>query len=339
MSEIETSTERQEGESAVQYLERMRDAGYLFHGSGNPNKMEMLEPRKANDPNSEWNSDTAVYASSEPVWSSVFAIYKGGTSWRTTVSTDEHGKIKRMVAYMPEPYRLQAEKERGYVYILPPNTFESDVDNRLQHKSKIAVKPISAVEVNLQDYYDMGGQVEWVKTPEKPQVLYHASPYRDIEEFEPRAHSVRDPEEGPVVFATPSEVYASMFLVRTDDRWSEKGRFNSIYYTVINDRQRFEEMDKGGSIYVFPSDTFETDENKSMGSTEWTSKEPVKPLRKKDYDSGLEAMLEHGVQVYFVDTETWLKIKDSDDHGFSILLKQQSENQKRGINYIPLDGK
>ncbi len=329
--------ERQEGEPTVHYLERMRDAGYLFHGSGNPNRMEVLEPRKANDPNMEWNSDTAVYASSEPVWSAIFAVYKGEFPWRTSVSTDEEGRIKRMVAYMPESYRPQAEQGRGYVYVLPAETFERESERGIQYKSKTAVRPIAAVEVTLQDYYDMGGQVEWLKTPEKPQFLYHASPNRDIQEFEPRAQSVRDPKEGPVVFATPSEVYASMFIVRTDDTWSEKGRFNEVYYTVVSDRQRFEKMDKGGSIYVLPSDTFTTNETRSMGAAEWTSKEPVKPVSKTDYESGLEAMLQHGVQVYFVDKDIFQQIKDSNDHEFSILLKQQSENEKRGVNFIPLN--
>lgn len=335
--ETDPSSERLESETTVQYLERMRDTGYLFHGSGNPNRMEVLEPRKANDSNSEWNSDTAIYASSEPVWSAVFAVYKGNFSWRTSVSTDEEGRINHLVAYLPESYRPKAEQERGYVYVLPPETFERESESGIQHKSKTAVRPIAAVEVTLQDYYDMGGQVEWTASPEKPKFLYHASPFRDIQEFEPRAQFVRDPEEGPVVFATPSEIFASMFIVRTDDRWSHKGRFNGIHYTVINDRQKFEEMDKGGSIYVLPSETFSTDEAKSMGTAEWTSKEPVKPSRKTDYESGLDAMLQHGVQVYFVDADTWRLIEESDDHGLSVLSKQQSENDKRGINYIPLN--
>lgn len=335
--EDEPSFSKLEQETNIQYLERMRDNGYLFHGSGNPERMDILVPRKSKDPGSEWNSDTAVYASSEPVWSAAFAIYKDNHPWRTSVVTDGTGKIKQMSAYMPESYRARAQRERGWIYVLPPDNFEKESEESLQHKSKKAIRPIAAVEVTLQDYYDMGGKVEWIKTPEKPKFLYHASPRRDIQEFEPRAQSVRDPEEGPVVFATPSEAYASMFIVRTDDRWSEKGRFNNVYYTVVSDKQRFKEMDKGGSIYTLPSETFSSDKTKNMGMTEWTSRKTVKSIRKTDYESGLEAMLEHGVQVYFVDPETWLRIKDSRDHGFSILLGQQSENQKKGINYIPLD--
>lgn len=40
---------------------------------------------------------------------------------------------------------------------------------------------------------------------------------------------------------------------------------------------------------------------------------------KEEYESGLRAMLENGVKVYFVDRETFDAIKQSDDHGFEII--------------------
>lgn len=45
----------------------------------------------------------------------------------------------------------------------------------------------------------------------RPKILYHASPNRSINVFEPRREKVRDPEEGPVVFATPDKALASAF--------------------------------------------------------------------------------------------------------------------------------
>lgn len=134
----------------------------------------------------------------------------------------------------------------------------------------------------------------------KPRFLYHASPNRNITLFEPRADSIRDPAEGPVVFATPDKTYASMFLVPTNDSWTSKGRWNGGYYEVISDAKRYHDLDKGGAIYTLPADTFSCDLAKSLGDKEWVSRQPVKPVAKVVFASGLEAMCAHGVKVVFV---------------------------------------
>ncbi len=174
---------------------------------------------------------------------------------------------------------------------------------------------------------------------EKPEKLYHASADRTIERFEPRADSVRDRAEGPQVFAAPDKATASMFIVPTDDRWVRKGAFDGVPYMVISDKQKFTELDKGGAIYHLPNGTFQTNPNKGMGSLEWTSAEPVEPLAKEEYESGLETMLENGVQVYFVDAGTFAAITGSRDHGLSLLQASESENQRRGINVAELRGR
>lgn len=45
-------------------------------------------------------------------------------------------------------------------------------------------------------------------------VLYHGSTNSNIKVFEPRNNHIRDKEEGPVVFATPSLKLASCYLFR-----------------------------------------------------------------------------------------------------------------------------
>jgi len=77
---------------------------------------------------------------------------------------------------------------------------------------------------------------------------------------------------------------------------------------------------------------FTIDPRFAKSTKEWTSKVPVKPLSKTEYQSGLEAMLGVGVQVYFVDKNIFRKIKNSEDHGYSILRTLKSENQKEGRN-------
>jgi hypothetical protein len=169
---------------------------------------------------------------------------------------------------------------------------------------------------------------------EKPPVLYHASRTAGITEFVPRRENFRDEKEGPVIFSTPSKALASAFLVEGHgDDWMQIGFFADIPVVVINaDRDKFIEDDTGGVLYTLPSDTFKYDPNKGMGDKEYTSREPVKPLYEERHTSALDAMIENGVQVYFVDKKTFDGINNSQDHGYSILTRIVSENERRGKN-------
>lgn len=145
---------------------------------------------------------------------------------------------------------------------------------------------------------------------DKPPVLFHASSNTNIEVFEPRSNKVRDAKEGPKVFATPSRALASVFLIETDDSWVGSGVADGVPYIIISDEERFKKLDKGGAIYSLPNATFENDPNKGLGKFEWTSAEPVKPVLKETITSALNDMLHHGVKVYFVDKDTYLKYKE-----------------------------
>lgn len=181
----------------------------------------------------------------------------------------------------------------------------------------------------------MSAQALYNADMSKPSVLYHASPNREIMQFEPRDEHVRDISEGPVVFATPHQDYASCFIVAINDSWSQISQFNSVRVVVILDKNRFENEDNGGAIYTLPIDTF-IYERRGGAKDEWTSREPVKPIGKQMYESGLEAMLDNGVQVYFVDAPTFGRIKGANDHGIGILRTLTSENQKQNINVLQL---
>jgi hypothetical protein len=172
--------------------------------------------------------------------------------------------------------------------------------------------------------------------------LYHASSLTNIEEFAPRAIQVRDINEGPVVFATTDKAYASCFITKTNDKWvqiSSWGKKNPWVF-ICSDEPKFKELDKGGAIYELDPTTFYTDPHKGTGEYEWVSRTSVKPLNKHLYSSGLNAMLENGVQIFFVNTVEFNRIVESDDNGLSILLDLQklkrSENQKRDFNVKPI---
>ena len=167
----------------------------------------------------------------------------------------------------------------------------------------------------------------------KPKVLYHASSNRNLEVLEPRAESVRDESEGPVVFASPDKAGVTKFLVPSNDSWTRKMRFGDVHIHIISDREKYEEADKGGAIYHLSSDTFELDETRSGGKQEWTSRKSVKPANKEVYDSGLQAQLDNGVQVFFVDKDAFERIDQSTDHGNEIIRSLESENTRLDNNY------
>jgi hypothetical protein len=162
---------------------------------------------------------------------------------------------------------------------------------------------------------------------EKPKFLYHASPNKDITVFEPRRETARDLKEGPVVFATPSKAYASMFMVSSDDTWTSKGQFNGTWYQAIANKDRFIQIDKGGAIYTLPSEKFETNATKGLGLNEWTSKETVSPNSKELYDSCLSAMLQNGVRVFFITEDNLREFRqnlrtDKIKEAFDLLFSQ-----------------
>lgn len=159
----------------------------------------------------------------------------------------------------------------------------------------------------------------FIPKPEKPQVLFHASRNSEIEVFEPRAEKVRDKNEGPKVFATPSRAMASIFLVPSDDSWVHSGVINDEPYIIISDEERFRSLDNGGTIYSLPNDTFENDPEKGLRELEWTSDKSVTPIDKELVPSALEDMVRNGVKVYFVSKVVFQNIENSPDHGASIM--------------------
>lgn len=167
---------------------------------------------------------------------------------------------------------------------------------------------------------------------EKPSFLYHGSPHK-IEELEPRTKPRREKEEGKLIYATSKIEDASMFMA---EGLGLTGHFvvdgESVPHAIIvSDRGEFLKRDRGGNIHILPGDGFKPSPHEGM-SNEWASKERVKPVKVLEYNSALDAMLENGVQVYFVDEATYQQIRNAKDHGYSILKNLESENKRRSTN-------
>jgi hypothetical protein len=153
---MESSTEivRHESESASQYLSRLRDRGFLFHGSNNRD-IEELEPRYTFDPNSDENTDSAVFATTNIALTAIFGVYGGHKGWSTR---DKDGVI---IAKIPARDKELVENSRGVVYVLSKDTFHQSSSGADQYKSHVTVQPIEKVEVTVKDYYELGGKIEW----------------------------------------------------------------------------------------------------------------------------------------------------------------------------------
>ena len=172
-------------------------------------------------------------------------------------------------------------------------------------------------------------------------MLYHGSSSEFLDELSPKNERIRDRNEGPMVFATPDKAFATMFLgPRPDDSWSAKGNCNGVYYILISDEERYREEDKGGIIYGFPNEGFIQTQNKGM-KAEWASAKAVTPTATEKYSSALQAMLESGVQVYFVDATTlgqFKKMQKNPEKTMRMLQGMSSENKKLGINSRSFQG-
>jgi hypothetical protein len=168
---------------------------------------------------------------------------------------------------------------------------------------------------------------------EKPDKLFVSAQTKGIEELLPQEGRHRGHKEGAVIFATPDKTLASIFLVEGhNDSWMEIGYFNDIPYTAIcMSREDFIKKDRGGTMYEVPSEHFDFNPDIGMGEKEWTSTEPTRPNEETNYPSALDTMINNGVYVFFVDKETFIKIKESEDHGFEILSTLTPENIRRKL--------
>lgn len=139
----------------------------------------------------------------------------------------------------------------------------------------------------------------------KQKFLYHGSSNKNIEELVPKAITIRNSDDGSVIFATPTKSRASLFIVPSDDSWTNKSCFNDINYHLISDKERYLKLDNGGAIYTLASDTFESDEK----GNEWISRVSVKPIDKEIFKSGVQAMEKYGVKIIFCDYDFLQKYK------------------------------
>lgn len=133
--------------------------GVVLHGSGRGD-IEVFEPR--------WQTDAVgrplqrVYATRDGIWPMYFAIldrenYKGSLRngfWR---EEDEEGNVQRFYQFSINKDELaKGPWRRGYVYILPRDTFEQtrtlDGRGREEWSSSASVRPLARLVIEPNDF-------------------------------------------------------------------------------------------------------------------------------------------------------------------------------------------
>lgn len=150
--------------SVIEKLLDYKKQGYVFHGSANPS-IKVLSPRPAADVDSTktYNNDTAVFGTTKPEAAVIFGVMpidipdevKGGQAW--SIGEKEDSTI---VATIPTNWLPYIEGNVGTVYVLDGDKFETSPI--WQTKSHEEVTPVESVTVTLDDFYALGGKIEWV---------------------------------------------------------------------------------------------------------------------------------------------------------------------------------
>jgi hypothetical protein len=150
---------------------------------------------------------------------------------------------------------------------------------------------------------------------EHPHELYHGT-----------SHKINGPLKPPV-FATARKDIAALFMFPADVLSSIGFEKNIAYICIWGSLESFSPKDKGGFLYVLPTDHFE----KIGKDYEWQNFQEVSPIEVKEFSLAIDGMIDCGVEVYFIDNEeVFDRIVADKDNRFPILRGRQSENQKRG---------
>ena len=137
-----------------------------------------------------------------------------------------------------------------------------------------------------------------------PTTLLHGSPDTGIDILRPKPLDNRC-NGRPILFATQHFGLAAVFMQKHQGRFACGRLPNDEIFYLTNDKKGCIMEDHGGAIYVVPSSTFFCEAHISLGVDEWISYAAVRPLATFVFASALDAMLDFGVKVYFVDNATY----------------------------------
>jgi hypothetical protein len=132
----------------------------VVHGSGKPD-IEVFEPRKSND-STKFGDQQAVYASSDGIWASYYAILDRDRYVRSLVNTCQKidlpdGEFETVYYFSINDDALPTKPWRnGTIYILPRSSFENESGapgrTSAQWRSFDPVRPLAKISLGPQDF-------------------------------------------------------------------------------------------------------------------------------------------------------------------------------------------
>ena len=167
---------------------------------------------------------------------------------------------------------------------------------------------------------------------DKPEVLYRGSPRKDATLFIPKEKVGTGITKRLVVSSSANMAEATKFLVPVEQFPCLFGIFGEVQYFLCGNEGIFRKIDNGGAVYSLPGNTFYYD----FEARTWVSAVPVKPISHEVFSSGLNAMVDSGVQVYFLDPKILENCQESADRGLKLLRSHVSENMRLDRNIINL---
>ena len=130
---------------------------YVYHGSSEPD-IEVFTPQKSHDAGTdEWNKTESVYATSNMCFAIIFSLTKS-YSGRFQVRSNTRSIF---TATFDNSFKETLFKNSGYLYVFNEDQFPFQKSNQVKTNSEI--KPITMIQVDIDDYFDLGGKIEFVE--------------------------------------------------------------------------------------------------------------------------------------------------------------------------------
>ena len=139
----------------LRWLGEHRDV--VFHGSQRNDLTELSTERRSSDATA-WGNQTAVYASSDPVWALYFAVLRRDNGWTGTRNGTLGIGGRRRYFFVHNRGSESAERfGPGSLYLLPSATFEPEpplggVIDTAHLVSRVPVKPLARIAVTPEDF-------------------------------------------------------------------------------------------------------------------------------------------------------------------------------------------
>jgi len=133
--------------------------------------------------------------------------------------------------------------------------------------------------------------------------LYHSSQKKNLKLLIPQKTLSHDKYIGDFVFATYNKYLAIMYLATKGVGILMNPKKPDMTIVICANEKEYLITDKGGAVYEMTDDGFFDSPQSGLGEYEKVTKKPVKPLKKVIFESSIDALVNNGVKVYFVNAK------------------------------------